>query len=118
MTELEEQIEQAELDDRIAMVLEQPNGYSVLFFDERGGALHAEPAYLKLFQAVKNANEEDMADAEEELRDTDYLIADIIYPGVYSISEVIWYERDVPYTSLSGYNFRVDNILTTDLPIR
>lgn len=117
MTELTEQIELIDEADRIAMVIEHPNGYSTMYFDECRGELHAEPSYMKLFRAWKNDDAGEMTEAEEELEADGYLVSDLVFPGIYDLEEVVWYDGDIPYASLSGYDFRVDNILTTNLPI-
>lgn len=110
-------------EDRIALVIEHPNGISICLFDSRGGYLTSEPAYLDLFRALKNdVLDYEMNDAanaaKSSLMESGYLLSDFIYPGCYDIEEFVSYkDGDEMYTSFQGVDFTVDSIIATTMPI-
>lgn len=106
------------------VILEQPNGVSEIYFDDHDHMCHAQQAYQDMFRALKSTGDIDemesaLMDALSELRTAGYLMFYMEYPGAYpdefEISEQMNGER---FRFFNGEPYRIDSVITTELPIR
>lgn len=108
--------------DRAAIIIEHPNGLSTMFFDTQGGMLFSVPSYVDLFTAFKTSlmdyeMNDAVNDAKTRLIDEDFLVFELVYPGIYDIDELTTRDDNEYIVAFHGEMFPVDSILTTDLPI-
>lgn len=106
-------------ENRLVLLLDQPNGSSALMFDAQGGSVHTSPSYIELFQCVKNetgdidSRNARLNDVLATLGEEGYFLFAMEYPGVPADElgidgDKMWFDGD---------EWTVDGWISTDLPI-
>lgn len=105
-------------EDRVVVLLDQPNGSTALLFDAKQGYVRTSPEYVQLFELAKSNGDVDARNAAFDdvlaaLGDQGYFLFAMEYPGVPASN--LGYEGGT--ISFDGDEWIVSSCLSTDLPI-